>query len=75
MNIEYQPEAKRAVDTDIGMADDFAGFGPRARERDLSFVLHWKAKAIPLKGSYDFDEARIKRENPTLGPGELNQEI
>jgi hypothetical protein len=75
MNIEYRPEAKRAVDTDSEMAVDFAGFGPYARERDLFFVLHWKAKAIPLKGSYDVDEARIRKENPGLGPGEMYQAI
>ncbi len=71
MNIIYNSQTKRAVDTDSGMAVEFVAFSLYARERDLSLRLMWKGETVPLHATWDDDYARLKKENPNLGPGEL----
>jgi len=75
MNIVYDPQTKRAVDTESGMAVEFGGFGLYARERDLFLRLLWKGETVALKATYDFDFARIAREHPDLNPGDLSQVV
>ncbi len=71
MTITYDPETKRAIHEESGLAVEFERYGPRAQERDVFFNLIWQEEQIAFKAGYDFGANRIAAKHPGIDSGDI----